>query len=146
MIPWHTALCNLVDLLRADSRFAGVSVFSGAVDPDHAGPESVQITGIEETMEWRALGPGMLEAQATAPAMVWVTRPGGGEEAIRAARARADELRWALMDVLFSNITLGGVLHSAYVSGASYDQGIAADGMRACRVTFQITMSAWIRR
>lgn len=146
MIPWHDALSWLVDQLSADPRLSGVTVVSGAVDPDRAGSESLQFSTIRETAEWRVLGPGMLEAQAEVDATIWVARAGGGEEAIRAVRARADEIRTVLIETLFDAPTLGGHVRSAYVANATYDQGVDAAGMRVCRVTMTLRLSAYVRR
>jgi hypothetical protein len=145
-IPWHAALCELRDRLAADPRLARVTIVTGAVDPDSAGPESIQFTEIEETAEWRQVGPLALEATATVTGFIWVVRPGGGEEAIRAARARADELRAVVLETLLADPTIGRTVESARVSGATYDQGVTGDGQRACRVTFRIVLTAHVGR
>lgn len=145
-IPWHAALCTLVDRLRAQPDLARVTIVSGAIDPDNAGPESIQFHSLEEDLEWRQLGSLALEGSATVTALIWVTRPGAGEDAIRAARQRVDELRQQVIDVLMADPTLGQTVQAAWASGATYDQGVDAAGNRACRVTFRITMQAWIRR
>jgi len=145
-IPWHAALSTLVDRLRARPELTGVTVVSGAIDPDSAGPESIQFHSLEEDLEWRQLGPAALEGTATVTALVWVVRAGAGEDAIRAARQRADELRQIVIETLMADPTLGQTVQAAWASGATYDQGVDANGNRACRVTFRISMEAWIRR
>jgi len=146
LVPWHRALAVLVDRLRIDPRLAGVAVYSGAVDPELAGLESIQFSGIQEAAEWRQLGTSALEASATVTGLVWVTRHGEAENAIRSARQRADELRQCITEALWDDPTLGGAVQAAWIDGASYDQGVSADGARACRVTFTVRMTAWIRR
>jgi hypothetical protein len=145
-IPWHAALCELRDRLEADSRLARVTIVTGAVDPESAGTESIQFTDIEETAEWRQVGPLALEATATVTGFIWVVRPGAGEPAIQAARARADELRMVLLETLLADPTIGRTVESARLSGATYDQGVTADGQRACRVTFRIVLTAHVGR
>jgi len=145
-IPWHQALTVLVDRLRTDPRLSGVTVTSGAVDPESAGTQSIQFHSLDEETDWRQLGAGALEASATVTALIWVTAPGSGEDAIRAARRRADELRALVIEALWDDPTLGRNVQAAWVTGASYDQGLAGNGQRACRVTFQVRMTAWIRR
>jgi hypothetical protein len=145
-IPWHAALCELRDRLEADLRLSRVTIVTGAVDPDSAGPESIQFTEIEEAAEWRQVSPLALEATATVTGFIWVVRSGGGEAAIRAARARADELRTVLLETLLADPTIGGTVESARLSGATYDQGVTGDGQRACRVTFRIVMTAHVGR
>lgn len=146
IIPWHDALCSLVDRLRTNPMLAGVVIVSGAINPDHAGPESIQFHSIEEDLEWRQLGPAALEGSATVTALVWVTRPGAGEDAIRRARERADQLRAAVIETLMADPTLGQTVQAAYASGATYDQDVDAAGNMVYRVTFRMTMTAWIRR
>lgn len=142
---WDDALSALVDRIAIDPRADGVTVTSGAIAPDQAGIESVQLWDVEDTTEWRVLGPGQLEETATVRGLVWVTHPGGSEADIRACRARARELLEVILDVLLTDPTLGGAVQAAYLASHTVDQGINADGRRAVRITFEITLSAWIR-
>jgi hypothetical protein len=128
---------------------SGAAVFTGPVDHLSAGQEAF-VFAVEETRanySYRTLPHIEVFEEYQVGGRVWVVRAGGGEEVIRAARRRAEEMLGEVASLLRdSNQTTASTLTALGVEDARLSSWAltqyAIDGARDCRIAFTIDCTA----
>ena len=112
----HAFKNALVDGLLGRSGLAGVQVVSAPLTSKDAARESIQLGDVDGEQEWSALGKLAREERYTVDVMVWVIRPGSGEDP-----------------------TLGGVARVSAIRRPEVTEGANPEG-RVCRIDFRVAV------
>lgn len=132
-------------LARANIISASVQVVSGYVGGDAAAKESIQLTdwGPAE-QRWGVLGNRRRDEEYTLNGLIWVTKAGKTEAAIRSARDRAFALLAEVEDFLRTDPTIGGTTKVAELAAYPGEQGANEEG-RWVQISFEIRCSKDLR-
>lgn len=139
----HAFKNAFVDGLLGRPALAGVQVVSAPLTSKDAARESIQLGDIDGEQSWAALGRLSRNEKYTVDVMLWVLRPGSGEEVFRDVRARAFALLAEVETFLREDPTLGGAAQVSAVRGVEVTEGANPEG-RVCRVDFQVAVEKWL--
>lgn len=135
-------VCALVDNLAKREGLAGVDIIS-AFNPD-ARNETIQFVECEFEQEWGSIGNLRREEKFTWHGFVACVKPGGGEDVIRATRARVFALFAELEAELRRDPRVGDASdvktanRAAQIMEGSLVQRAVPDADRACQLTFSV--------
>lgn len=150
----HAVMTALQAQLAALDGLVGVTVASGDLAGDTP-REAVLLTNVDDwNQEWGALGNLRVRETYTVEGLIGIIRPGAGETAIQAARARATALVGAIQTYLRSStihgdavdgITLQGTVKRAAFAPRRMTDLLHTDG-HLCLVEFGIAIEATLTR
>lgn len=131
-------LDTLQTALSARSGLVGVQVVSGPLPAGDTQPESIQLDGTDGFVEWGSFGNLRRQEEYEIIGLVYIEKPGAGEDVIRSARDRAFEILGEIESYLTANHKLGGIVAASRISSIAFDQGASPSGARVARITFTV--------
>lgn len=138
-------LIELADRLGERAGLAGVEIATAGIGPKSS-DESIQFGGGEIEQAWGSLGNKRREETGVIHALIWVSKLGGREDVIRAARGRAFDLLSEIEDELRDrpdgrDASGLPIVKYGHIPTISLDQGIKGDS-RWCALEFDLVYKA----